>query len=84
VSNYLLPSAFDPEGLAPYDRLELLTERNGMLPGGYVIVRDISTGKVGNVFAARRPRVFAGPRADSVLAEKMAKPRSRLRRRLLG
>jgi hypothetical protein len=82
VSNYLLPSAFDPEGLAPYDRLGLLTERTGMTPGGYVIVRDISTGKTGNIFAARAPRVLAGPRAGTVLIEKMAKRDSRLLRRI--
>lgn len=82
VSNYLLPSAFDPAGRAPFDRMGKLTSWNGMTPGGYVIVRDITTGKVGDVFAQRAPRVLAGPGAERVLAEKMANRGSRLRRRL--
>lgn len=54
VSNYLLPSAFDPSGAPPYDRMGRLKTWNGMTPGGYVIVRNISTGKVGDVFADAR------------------------------
>lgn len=85
LSNYLLPSAFDPAGRAPFDRLGKLASRGGMTAGGYVIVRDITTGKVGNVFAAHEgPRILAGPGAGRTLAEKLAKRGSRLLRRLRG
>lgn len=82
VSNYLLPSAFDPAGVAPFDRLGLLRERTGMTRGGYVILRDITTGKVGNVFARSVPRIVSGPAAGPVLAEKLARRGGRLLRRL--
>lgn len=84
VSNYLLPSAFDPAGKAPFDRMGLLYFWNDMTPGGYVIVRDISTGKVGNIFARRMPLVVSGPAAQGIVAQKLAKPGSRLLRRLRG
>lgn len=84
VSNYLLPSAFDPSGRAPFDRLGRLTAWNGMTPGGYVIVRDITSGQVGNVFAMAQPRIISGPAAGPALAEKLARRGSRLLRRLRG
>jgi hypothetical protein len=95
VSNYLLPSAFDPGGKAPFDRMGRLTSWNGMTAGGYVIVRDIGTGKVSDVFkddgvgsghvAARRaPRVIPGPAAAAAITEKLGRSGSRLARRLRG
>lgn len=96
VSNYLLPSAFDPNGKAPFDRMGKLTVWNGMSPGGYAVVRDITTGKVsdkfvrddgispggGGVHPVRR--VLAGPGAAHAIAERLAKRGSRLLRRLAG
>lgn len=85
LSNYLLPSAFGSAGRAPFDRLGKLTSQSGMTAGGYVIVRDITTGKVSDVFARRAgPRILAGPGAGRVLAEKLGKRGSRLLRRLRG
>jgi len=85
LSNYLLPSAFDPAGRAPFDRMGKLRTWNAMDEGGYVIVRDITTGKVGDVFARRAgPRILAGPGAAQVLAEKLGRRGSRLLLRLRG
>lgn len=85
VSNYLLPSAFRPDGLAPFDRMGLLRTWNGMTPGGYYVARFITTGKVSDVFARRAPEVIvSGPAAGAVVAAKMALPGSRLSRRLRG
>ncbi len=38
VSNYLLPSWFDPKGAPPYDRLMLLRRPFQISPGGYTMV----------------------------------------------
>jgi hypothetical protein len=43
VSNFLLRASFDPGAPAPYDKLHVLTDRAGMTPGGYVILRTAST-----------------------------------------
>lgn len=84
LSNYLLPSAFTG-GAYPFDRLGNLKTWNGMTAGGYVIVRDITSGKVSDVFARRAgARVIPGHDAGAVLAEKLAKRGSRLLRRLRG
>lgn len=81
VSNYLLPSAFDPTGKAPFDRLGKLFTWNDMSPGGYVILRDITTGKVGNVFAsfATDDKV-----AEETVRRKRENPLSRVSRRSGG
>lgn len=96
VSNYLLPSAFDPAGRAPFDRMGKLTTWNGMSPGGYAVVRDITTGKVSDQFVGddgvspggggvhRVRRVLAGPGAAHLLAERLAHRGSRVLRLLRG
>lgn len=81
VSNFLLPSAFDPNGKAPFDHMGKLLTWNGMSPGGYAVVRNISTGKVTDLFGRR---VIAGPMASRTLAERLAKSGSRLLQRLSG
>lgn len=80
VSDYLLPSALDIAGTAPFDRLGALAARAEIAPGGYVIVRDITSGKVGDVTA----RVIPGARAGAALIEKLGQRGSRLLRRLRG
>lgn len=84
VSNYLLPSAFDPGGQPPFDRMGKLFFWNDMTKGGYAVVRDVTTGKVGNIFARRGPSVVAGPAAQALLAEKLGRPGGRLLQRLRG
>lgn len=84
VSNYLLPAAFDPSKGAPFDRLGLLKDRTAMTAGGYVILRDITTGKASNVFARAGARIVSGPAAGPVLAEKLSRRGGRLLRRLRG
>lgn len=90
VSNYLLPSAFaGPSAVPPFDRMGRLATWNGMTTGGYVILRDVTTGNVGDVFAdkvviAGAPRVVAGPSAGASIAQKLARRGSRLLRRLRG
>lgn len=37
VSNFLLPAAFVPGAPAPWDQLQVLTDQDGMTPGGYDI-----------------------------------------------
>lgn len=39
VSNFLLRSAFDPGAAAPYDYMGILTEQDGLTPGGYALER---------------------------------------------
>jgi hypothetical protein len=83
VSNYVLPSWFDPNGKYPYDRMGKLKAPLTMTPGGYMIVRD-ATGDVTDVFAQNR-HVEHGGEAGRLMAEKKrARPDSRLSRRLLG
>jgi len=76
VSNYVLPSWFDPNGTAPFDRMGLLTAPLSMTPGGYMIVRD-EVGRISNVFAQ-------GEKSHATMARKLAQPSSRLLRRLRG
>jgi hypothetical protein len=84
VSNFLYPSAFDPNGKKPFDKMGKLNEWDGMTSGGYVILRSTATGDVRDVFARRRlPRVVsAGPAAGGRLMRRLARPDSRLMRRL--
>jgi hypothetical protein len=83
VSNYVLPSWFDPNGKAPYDKKGLLKAPLTMTPGGYMIVRD-AAGDVEDVFAQNR-RVEPGGEEGRLMAErKKARPDSRLARRLRG
>lgn len=49
VSNFLLPSAFDPGASGPFDHLGVLTDPYGTTPGGY---RIIGTAVLGNANAA--------------------------------
>jgi hypothetical protein len=87
LSNFLYPSAFDPKGKPPFDKMGKLERWNGMTEGGYVILRNKQTGETTDVFArARRaPYVLpASPKADSTIARKMRRPDSRMMRRLRG
>jgi hypothetical protein len=80
VSNYLFPRAFGEDSTpGPFDRMGLIKSTTHIRPGGYVIVRDITTGKTGNIFA--RVATAAG---GATVAAKRANPRSRLARRLGG
>lgn len=83
VSNYVLPSYFDANGKAPFDRMGKLSAPFTMDAGGYQIIRDAS-GDVNDVFAQRRRVVIGGPGAHARLAAKLARPESRLLRRLRG
>lgn len=80
VSNYLLPSAFDPQGKAPFDRMGRLTTWNGMTSGGYCILRSITSGKVEDVFNRRLE--FGGLAGIMAAGEKLANKQGRLFRRL--
>lgn len=83
VSNYVLPSWFDPNGKYPYDRMGLLKAPLTMTAGGYMIVRD-AAGNETDVFAQNR-RVEHGGFEGKVRADrKRARPDSRLARRLAG
>jgi hypothetical protein len=75
LSNYVLPSWFDPAGKPPFDRLGKLSAPLTSSPGGYQIVRD-EQGNTSTVFASRD--IPAG------LAAKRAIPFSRVSRRLAG
>jgi hypothetical protein len=82
VSNYVLPSYFDPNGQAPFDRMNKLTAPFTMTDGGYQAVRD-AAGNESDVFADRKPRVEHGGERGKMAAErKRARPDSRLSRRL--
>lgn len=78
LSNYVLPSWFDPNGKAPFDRMGRLTEPLSMSPGGYMIVRD-PNGKQGFRFAHVR---FGGDMGKTAFASKFANPDGRMLRRL--
>jgi hypothetical protein len=61
ISNYVLPSWFDPRGEFPFDKMRRLgSGMPTMRPGGYLIVRDDS-GNVSNVFASKGivPQTFS-------------------------
>jgi hypothetical protein len=82
VSNYVLPSYFDPNGQAPFDRMGKLTAPFTMTDGGYMAVRD-AAGNETDVFADRNLHVEHGGERGRVAAEKKrARPDSRLSRRL--
>ena len=82
VSNYVLPSYFDPNGQHPFDRMGKLKAPFTMDDGGYMAVRD-AAGNETDVFADRKPRVEHGGERGRMAAErKRAKPDSRLSRRL--
>ncbi len=74
VSNYLLPSWFDPFGKFPFDRMSKLTAPFTMDAGGYLIVRDDNR-NISNVFASGMP---------ARMARKLANPLSRTMRILAG
>jgi hypothetical protein len=87
LSNWLLPSAFDPNGKAPFDAGGHLTSWDGVADGGYHLERDPATGDVADVFARvrRLPRVVApSDAAKLAVARKLARGDSRLARRLRG
>lgn len=79
VSNYVLPSYFDPNGKAPFDRMGKLTAPFTMTEGGYMVVQDAS-GNDTDVFAKRV--VHGGERGRMAAERKLARPDSRLSRRL--
>jgi hypothetical protein len=73
LSNYVLPSWFDPAGKAPFDRMGKVSAPLTSSPGGYQIVRD-DQGNQSTVFAARD--------MPASLAFKRDVPFSRVARRL--
>jgi hypothetical protein len=87
VSNFLLRAAFDPGAPAPYDKLHVLTDRVGMTPGGYVILRTASTDEhdatpTGQAQARTRTRgVFIQGRVRPEKISKKKNPSSRTFRR---
>lgn len=86
VTNYVLPSWFDPNGKAPFDKLGKLDKPFSMIPGGggYMIVRA-ADGSTNDVFA--RPRIVTLPgdtKAHAAIGRKLVSPHSRLARRLYG
>jgi hypothetical protein len=83
VSNYVLPSWFDPNGRAPYDRMGKLKAPLTMTPGGYMIVRD-AAGRETDVFAQNRRVIPGGPLGRLRSERKRARPDSRLALRLAG
>lgn len=80
VTNYLLPSWFDPNGQHPFDRMGKLKAPFTMTDGGYQAVRDAS-GNETDVFAETRVE-HGGERGRMAAERKRAKPDSRLSRRL--
>jgi hypothetical protein len=94
VSNWLYPSAFDPNGKKPFDKMGTLETWNGMTAGGYTILRSKATGDVSDIFAQRRrlPRLVYGAAEDTehgqrsriLVARRLSRPDSRLMRRLRG
>lgn len=82
LSNYVLPSWFDPSGVYPYDKLAKLKAPFQLDAGGYMVVADAS-GTTSDVFARRRLSV-GSLRAAGAVFSKLAKPNGRLMRRLRG
>lgn len=75
VSNFVLPSYFQPGSSGPWDFMgRLQGPAPSMTPGGYLIVRDPTSGEISFVFADRA--------AAKHLAAKRADPASRTGRRL--
>lgn len=78
TTNYVLPSYFDPNGKAPFDRMEHLAAPFSMLPGGggYQIIRA-ADGSTTDVFAmTEKGRATAErkrQRPDSRVARRLAK-----------
>lgn len=55
LSNYVLPSYFDPRGALPFDKMgKLGGGMPAMSPGGYLIVRD-DLGNISNVWSSHAP-----------------------------
>jgi hypothetical protein len=83
VTNYVLPSYFDPKGTAPFDRMGKLSAPFSLDAGGYAIIRE-PDGSTQDVFA--KPHVVAHAeqteRSMARRKQKEANPRSRLARRL--
>jgi hypothetical protein len=82
LSNYTLPSWFDPAGAAPYDKLGKIKQPFALDAGGYIVVADAS-GNESQVYARRRLATGSLRAAGAVFA-KLAKPNGRLMRRLRG
>lgn len=55
VSNFVLPTWFDPQAdpNAKFDWMAVLTRPFQMSRGGYMVVMDLKTGKVDNVFGSK-------------------------------
>lgn len=66
VSNFVLPNYFDPSSPGPWDHMGLLRgPAPAMTPGGYLILRDPTTGEFSYTFADRgAARHLAALRAD--------------------
>lgn len=68
VSDYVLPSYFDPKGRPPYDRKAMLGAPFSLTPGGYYVVKD-AAGVRSAVFASRARDLRAGSRGRRLTAE---------------
>lgn len=77
VSNYLLPAAFEPNSVGPWDRMgRLRTWDDVSLPGGYTITRD-ELGRVVPVFGSRAT-------ASADVLRKFVNPQSRTTKLMRG
>jgi len=65
LSNWLYPSAFDPNGKPPFDKMGMLAAWNGMTQGGYVILRSKATGDTTDVFARAGELAAAAAKSPS-------------------
>lgn len=73
LSNYLLPSAFDPGAPGPWDRMSILTDQYGTTPGGYRIVM-----KGGQIDSMKGPNHPLMKRGDQTTELEKARVRSKL------
>jgi hypothetical protein len=56
VSNFVLPSWFQPAGRGPFDRMGTIAQALELAPGGYEIVQSVD-GKVSDVWASDAARM---------------------------
>ncbi len=79
AANFVLPSWFDPNGVAPFDHAGRLTAPGQVGPQGYVVLRDPTTGDTW----LEGPD-GALPKLSAEKSAKLAHPMSRTNRRLGG
>lgn len=79
VSNFVLPAWFDPqsEPNAKFDWMAVLARPFAMSKGGYMVVMDLKTGKVGNVFGSMESEEQHGVRQDPHPAARSVRKKNR-------